>query len=146
VTEIRRSIEISAPVANVFGFAADWENWPKFFEGVFEFSPTTEITRGNGASYAYKAKMLGINVAVETAISEFVENEGWIGTAVKGLPHRTQWIFEPRAQQTMFTYVLSYRLPIPLIGWIFDRFFVRPAWEKIVERSLGNLKLLVEKI
>jgi uncharacterized membrane protein len=146
MTVIKRSLGIEAPVANVFDFAADWENWPKFFEGVSDFNPTTDITRGNGASYAYKAKMFGMNVSVETTISEFVENEGWIGTAVKGLPHRTQWMFKPRDQQTMFTYVLSYRLPIPLIGWIIDRFFVRPAWEKIVERSLRNLKLLVEKV
>jgi uncharacterized membrane protein len=144
LTEVRKSVEIVAPIAGVFSFAADWENWTRFFEGVSDFRPVTEITRGNGAIYAYKAKVLGLKMSVETAISDYVENEGWVGTSVRGLPHQTQWVFEYDGDKTTLTYVLGYRLPVPLVGSILDRLFVKPAWERIIEDSLKNLKSIME--
>jgi len=137
---------ISAPIEAVFRYASNWRNWPSFFEGVSDFKPTTATTRGNGARYAYKAKMLGIKASVETEITEFIENGGWVGIAAGGIPHRTQWIFESASGQTRFTFVQTYRIPIPVFGALLDRLFVRPAWEKIVERSLANLKALTENI
>jgi uncharacterized membrane protein len=140
MTHIKRSIEINAPVEKVFQYAADWQNWPKFFVGVYEFQPTTEITRGSGARYAYKAEMLGMKAPVETEIQDFVENEGWTGIATKGVKHKTQWLFEPIEGGTKFTYGVSYQMPVPLIGGILDKLFMKPAWVKIVEDSLQNLK------
>lgn len=144
MTEIKRSVEIDALVVEVFRFAADWQNWPKFFEAVSEFKPTTELTRGNGARFAYKAKLLGIKAPVETEIRDFVENEGWTGVSVKGMEHKTQWVFAQENSKTRFTYVLSYRLPLPVLGGVLDALFVKPAWERIIENSLLNLKGLME--
>jgi uncharacterized membrane protein len=144
MTYIERSIDIDAPVETVFQYAADWQNWPKFFEGVHDFQPTTEITRGTGARYAYKAEMLGMKVPVETEIQGFVENEGWTGEATKGMKHRTHWVFERMGNKTRFTYGLSYKLPVPIVGGILDNLIMKPAWEKIIEDSLENLKNLTE--
>jgi hypothetical protein len=113
-----------------------WEEW---FEGVTDFSPVTETKKGNGTRYAYKAKMMGLSVKVETEIHDFVADKGWTGKATKGMPHQTKWIFEENIQGTMVTYVLEYKLSIPLLGPIFDRFFMKPQWEKLLEKSLQNL-------
>ena len=64
MTYIERCIEIDAPVEKVFQYASDWNNWPEFFEGVFDFKPTTENQRGNGSRFAYKAKLLGMKAHV----------------------------------------------------------------------------------
>ena len=53
--KIEASVEIDALVADVFSFASDWQRWESWWEGVSKFRPTTEITRGNGTRYAYKA-------------------------------------------------------------------------------------------
>ena len=144
MTAIERSIDINAPREKVFQFAADWQNWPTFFKGVSDFRPTTETTRGNGARYAYKAKMLGVKSTVETEIHDFVENEGWTGRATKGMEHETRWVFEEVNGQTRFTYGLTYDLPVPLLGGLLDSLLMKPAWEKFVEESLQNLKELTE--
>ena len=144
MTCIEQSIEINAPVAKVFQFAADWQNWPRFFEGVSDFRPTTEVTRGTGARYAYKAAMLGMKTPVETEIQDFVENQGWTGVSVKGVKAETRWVFEQVGGKTRFTYSLSYRLPVPVLGPLLDGLFMKPAWEKIIANSLRNLKELVE--
>jgi uncharacterized membrane protein len=144
MTDIERSIEINARVEKVFQYAADWQNWPKFFEGVSDFRPTTETTRGTGARYAYRVEMLGMKTAVETEIQDFVENGGWTGTATKGMKHKTRWVFEGDNGKTKFTYGLTYDLPVPILGGVDDALFMKPAWEKIIENSLQNLKRLVE--
>jgi len=92
MTEIKRSIIIEAPVDKVFAYASDYQKWPEFFEGVSDFKPITETTRGNGTKYIYKAKALGIMATVGTEIQQFKENEGWVGKSFKGIEHQTQWI------------------------------------------------------
>ena len=57
---IEASVEIQAPVADVFAFASDWQRWEDWWEGVSQFRPTTEVTRGNGTRYAYKAWIAGM--------------------------------------------------------------------------------------
>jgi uncharacterized membrane protein len=139
MTRIEKSIIIDKPVDEVFAYASDWEKWSDWFEGVSDFKPVTEITRGNGARYAYKAKMMGLNVKVETEIQNFGINKGWTGIGTKGVPTRTQWIFEKLETGTRFTYVLEYKLPFPLLSSLFDKYIMKPQWVKIIEKSLQNL-------
>lgn len=145
MTEIKRSIKINAPVEKVFKYASDYQKWPEFYEGVSDVKPTTETNRGNGAKFIYKVKMLGMKASVGTEITEFKENEGWIGNSFKGLEHKTQWIFKKSNSNTEFTHGLSYILPWYMGGRFFDKKFVQQAWIKIIENSLQNLKKIMEK-
>jgi hypothetical protein len=96
MTRIAESAEVRAPVAEVFEFASDWRRWEEWWLGVSDFQPATEVTRGNGTRYAYKAWVAGVSVHLETEIQDFVENAGWRGVATKGLAHQTQWVFEAK--------------------------------------------------
>jgi len=137
---IEASVEIDAPLEEVFAFASDWRRWDDWWEGVSGFRPTTEITRGNGARYAYKAWIAGMTFDLETEIHDFLENAGWRGIAAKGPPHRTQWVFETKGGGTRLTYILEYELPWPVLGSILDFLLMRPGWKRMLNRSLGNLK------
>ena len=144
MTEIKRSIIIEAPVNVVFEYASDYKKWPEFFEGVSDFKPITTITRGTGSKYIYKAKALGMNVTVGTEVQQFKENEGWIGKSFKGLEHQTQWIFEKSNGNARFTFIQHYKLPFYLGGKLIDKMFAEPAWMKIIDNSLHNLKRIME--
>ena len=140
MTKLEHSIVIEAPIKEVFTYASDYQKWNEWFEGVSPFIPTTEITRGNGAKYKYKAKFLGATTTLETEIHDFVENVGWRGAAVKGMEHETYWNFEEiGSNTTKFTYGLEYKLPIPIIGFILDSILMQPQWNKIIKKSLQNL-------
>jgi hypothetical protein len=141
---IEASVEIDAPVADVFTFASDWRRWQDWWEGVSKFRPITEVTRGNGARYAYKAWIAGMTLNLETEIHEFRENVGWIGVATKGPPHRTQWVFEAMRDKTRLTYILEYDFPWPFLGPILDSLLMRPRWQRMLEHSLRNLMLHFE--
>jgi uncharacterized membrane protein len=140
MTRLEASVEVNAPIEEVFAFASDWRHWEDWWEGVSSFKPTTELTRGNGTRYAYKAWMAGLTVNLETEIHDFQENVGWRGVVSKGMPHRTQWLFVAKGDTTGLTYILEYELPVPLLGALVDSLLMRPGWRGRLERSLRNLK------
>jgi hypothetical protein len=140
MARIECSTLINAPLPAVFNYASAWQKWSDWFEGVSDFKPVDTVTSGNGARYAYKARMMGISVNVEIEIQDFINNHGWNGVSTKGMPHRTQWIFENQGEHTKFTYILEYQLPVPLIGSFLDSHFMQPQWERIINKSLDNLK------
>ena len=139
MVRVEHSVVIEATVDQVFNYAADYQKWPEWYEGVSDVKPTTVVSRGNGARYAYKVRVLSVSVTVETEIHDFVQNQGWTGLSTKGIPHRTTWIFEPIGSNTRFTHAVEGHIPIPLLGSIFDSLFLRPQWVKIVQSSLNNL-------
>jgi hypothetical protein len=145
MTEIKRSIIINDPVKNVFKYASDYQKWAEWYEGVSNFQPITETSYGNGTKYIYKAKLFGINATVGTKITEFKENEGWIGKSFKGFAHRTEWVFKISNGNTEFTHGLQYEVPWYMGGNFSDKTFLQPAWIKIVENSLQNLKRIMEE-
>jgi len=145
MARIENSIVISVPVEKVFSYASDYQKWEDWFEGVSDFKPTTKTTRGNGTRYAYKARMMGLSIGIETEIQNFEENKGWEGSATKGMPHQTFWNFETVDSGTKMTYGLEYSIEVPFIGNWLDTTFMKPQWNKIIRNSLGNLKQKLEK-
>ncbi len=137
---LEHTVIIPLPLDQVFAYAADYRTWPEWFVGLSDVRPTTTTREGNGTRYAYKVRMMSVTAGVETEIREFERNVGWIGVGVRGLPHRTRWHFESLGEGTRFTYGLEGRVPVPLIGPLLDSWFMRPQWDKIVGRSLQNLR------
>ena len=136
--KVEHTIIIDASVQEVFSYASDWQYWTDWFIGFADCSPVTEIKRGNGAIYDYKMWILGMPFKCQTEIHNFVENKGWSGHRVKGVPHKTTWIFEDLEGRTKFTYIAEYSIPI--IGPIFYLLFTNPAWRRILRKSLENFK------
>ena len=138
---IEQTVFIRAPVQVVFGLASDWQRWEEWFVGVGGYKPITETTKGNGTRYAYTASMLGIQSRFETEITEFRENEGWVGVGTKAIPHRSIWVFAETSEGTEFTYAIEYRLPF-LIGALFEPLLKR-QWRRIIQESVLNFERLV---
>ena len=145
MTKVETSIDIRAPLAEVFAYASDYRKWEEWWEGVSDFEPTTELTRGNGTRYAYKAWIAGITLNLETEIHDFAENVGWTDMVIKGPPHRTQWVFEGHDDVTRLTYILEYTLPVPVLGPLLDSLLMRPGWRRRLKKSLRNLKVFFER-
>jgi hypothetical protein len=135
-----RSIIIEAPIHEVFKYASDWRYWPDWYDGFTDVSPVTEVERGNGAIYAYKMRVLGIPFKAQTEVHNFVENKGWSGHRVRGVPHKTTYIFEDLNPHTRFTTIIYYSLPIPILGPALCSLLLNRAWRRILEKSLNNLK------
>ena len=105
---LERSIIIEAPIHEVFEYAADWHYWPDWYDGFTDVSPITEIERGNGAVYSYKMWILGLPFKAQTEVHNFVENKGWSGRRVRGVPHKTTYVLEDLKPHTRFTTTVYY--------------------------------------
>jgi uncharacterized membrane protein len=125
----------------VFDFVvSEWQDKMSFFEGIYDWRRLTEQRMSDGFQIAYKAKILGVESEIEMKVSNFVENEGWIATSTKGPQCKGKWSFARVNGNTRFTYTLEYKLPIPIVGGIMDALLVKRSWEKIIDKSLRNLK------
>ena len=140
MTRVEGRTIVDATVDQVFAYASDWTHWSEWFQGVSNFKPLTEVERGNGARYSYRASLLGFQAPVETEIAEFRENQGWKGIGHGSIPHTTFWLFESVGTKTRFTYVQEYRIPIPLIGTLLDTILLKRQWHNIIQSSLANLR------
>lgn len=139
MTRVEDTIVVPAPIREVFQYASDWQTWEHWFDGVSRFRPTSEITRGDGASYSYTARVFGIPSSVETEIRDFVEDKGWKGTARKGMAHTTTWAFESIGERTRVTCALEFHVSAPVFGALLDS-FLRYRWRQILDASLKNLR------
>ena len=140
MTRIEHSVVIQAPIEQVFSYAADYQKWSEWYDGVSGVKTTTATTKGDNARYSYRVRVIGLSVGVETEIHDFEQNRGWIGVATKGVPHRTAWIFESVGSATRFTHVVEGHVPVPLVGSLIDSLFLKPQWDRIVKNSLNNLR------
>jgi len=145
MTKIEASLEINKPVKEVFAYASDWKHWDKWREGPSGLKPVTKIERGNGARYAYRASIAFMKFNLETEIHYFKENMGWQGIVQKGFPHKMNWVFESRGVKTRVTHVLEYSPPFNLIGPLLDFFILKPNLQRMIEKSLSNLKVQLEE-
>lgn len=139
MTKIAHSTIVNAPVEKVFEYASDWSKWEEWFVGVYNFEPISEIKKGNGLKIRYEAKMMMFKSKVEAEIYDYVENEGFKGVGIKGMPYTSFWSFEEMEGTTKFTYGLEYSLSTPVIGPVLNSLFVKPQWDKIVRVSVQNL-------
>jgi uncharacterized membrane protein len=144
MTKVEASVEINRPVRDVFAYASDWRHWEEWREGLYDLKPTTENDKGNNARYAYKALVAGLKFNLETEIHYYKENVGWQGIVRKGLPHKMQWVFDNKASKTVATYIIEYSPPWFLIGPLLDFFILKPSWQRMLEKSLNNLKIRLE--
>ena len=91
-------------------------------------------------------KMMGLSVAMETEIRDFVPDKGWNGISTKVMPHKTHCNIEPVKVWTEFTNGQEYKLPIPLIRFLLDAWILKPQLIKIINKSLQNLKLKLDLV
>jgi uncharacterized membrane protein len=145
MTKVEASIEINKQVKEVFAYASDWKHWDEWREGPSGLKPVTKIERGNNARYTYRASIAFMKFNLETEVHYFKENVGWQGIVHKGFPHKMNWVFESRGGKTKVTHVLEYSPPFFLIGPLLDIFILKPNLQRMLEKSLSNLKVHLEE-
>jgi hypothetical protein len=143
---LERTVEIRAPVETVFGFVvAEWESGMSFWQGgVYKWTPLSEAPMGDGFRVSYVARMLGVGFHIEMEVQDFVRHEGWLAVSRKGPSAEGRWRFVSYDGRTSFTYGLSYDLPLPLLGPLMDKLLMRRLWSRAIDRSLANLKRVIE--
>jgi len=145
MAKIEKSIVIDAPVSEVFALVNDWHNVLDYMASFTKFEPTTEKEEGDGSRFAYALKAAGMEMKGELEISGWQRDKGWRMTSVEGMKTKVQWLFEPVTENSSrVTFITEYEVPGSFLGAIADKLVVERANEANAEKSLQNIKRLVE--
>ena len=140
---VRRSIEIAAPVAQVFDYVADprhlLEIWPNMVE-ITNVAPHPD--GGTGFDWVYK--MAGVKVRGHSEDVEFVRNQCVVSRSEAGIPNTFRWRYDDKDGATALTLEVDYEPPRSVFGRL-----ARPFLDRINRRDaetlLKNLKTRMER-
>jgi uncharacterized membrane protein len=137
MARIEKSTIVELPVEKVYKFCSDVEGYTKFMEGAKEITVTGE------KSSHWKMEMAGREVEFDNEMTEIIENKKLAWKSGGDFAAKGSWVFEPVDNGTKLSMVMDYEIP-GILGKIFDKVKVSKDMEKNVEKSLQNLKNLLE--
>jgi uncharacterized membrane protein len=140
--KVETTVQINKPVEEVFEFAANAENGPKWQEGL---DSVTDITGGQeaGARYTEVRKFLGKDMKTVMETIEIVPNVKWVGKVIEGpVPYQVTVLYEAVSGGTKMTTHVEAE---PKGFFKVAQGAVQGQLEKSLEESGHNLKLLLEE-
>jgi hypothetical protein len=144
VFDIRVSRVVSAPLPEAFGYVCDLENDPDWWTGVVAVRRTSRATRGAGATYWQRNRLLGLRFPMDIEITEWDEGRRMSFRSVSRTlaPFEATYLFEPVPGGTRVTMLgragAEGRL-FRLLGALFRRYLRRLA-----ETNFDNLKRVLD--
>ena len=99
----RQSIHIEAPVANVFDFFTDPNNWREVEPEQIAFKDVRLTQEGVGTHYTWAAKIAGFPLEGFDVFTEFVPNQRITDTSSSSLEGTWTYMFEPEGSGTKLT-------------------------------------------
>jgi uncharacterized membrane protein len=143
---VEHSIEINAPVENVFGMVAhhperqaEW--WPPI-ELQERVSPApTKI--GSVSRYVYN--MMGVKIKGEHEVLAMTDNEYLKVKTISGIDSTFEFIFQPKNNITDLTIRVDYKLPGSVLGQLLNKLVIEQKNDSDLREGLANLKAIVER-
>ena len=141
--KIRKSIEINAPVSEVFAFMASPEHLPEIWPSMMEVS-NIEIQPDGKASYDWVYKMAGVRFDGHSETIEHERDRLVVVENEKGIRSKFRWSYEGRDDATRLTMEVDYEVPGAVLGKLADP-FIRKLNEREADTMLANLKTRLEE-
>ena len=142
MVELKRHIEINAPVEKVFDFIEEPENLLEIWPSMQEVRNVKELPEG-GRTYDWTYKMAGIKFKGSSKTLEFIDNERAVVVSEKGIPSKFIWEYHPSKEGTSLDVRLEYEIPVPVLGKLAEK-VVRKINDNEADALLSNLKAVME--
>lgn len=143
MTTLERSIIIDATAAAIDAVALDGNRLPEWYAGMQE-AKSDGIYPVVGGTVATVYKAAGINFKIKIISLELVRGQK-IKLKMEGMITGTnEWIYTPEGDKTRVTVILDYEMPGGGIGQAINKLIVEKMNAENLEKSLANLKTVVE--
>ncbi len=143
MTVLERTIFIQAPWDTVDSVALDPWRLPEWYAGVHEVQPDGVFPEPGGAvKMAYKAAGVSFDVTMTTL--ELVRGQYVLYQLAGMITGTTRWSHTPEGNGTWLTARFEYEVPGGGLGKVIDRLLLERMNAENLEKSLENLKALVE--
>jgi len=138
---INTSINIQAPVEEVFAYVTDPMNLPEWLVGLVEVKDVTGA--GVGQRHHWTYNMIGMPLRGETTISEHVPNERWVTDGKGGITSSFAFTFAPHESGTKLDLSIDYTIPVPVLGKLAEKLVLK-RHQRDADASMENLKERLE--
>ena len=137
---LARSIRISAPLEEVFGYVSDFRNVLSFVPYLTAFKPESDRPYGLGSRFAWEANVRGFPLTANFEVTEFDRPFQMAARTLSGPDSTCRWTFEPCSEGTLATLETTIVLPkLPLVKLVGRLFFEREIAASM-EASLRSLR------
>jgi uncharacterized protein YndB with AHSA1/START domain len=145
VTRIERSINIDAPPSVVFDRLTDWANL-QGWSTITEEHNGSDRCSGRGEEFTQKVRVAGLPLHTHWRVSAYdpPRQIAYEVTARAGGHMTMAQSIRPTDGGSTVEFHIDYHLPGGLLGGVVDLLLARRRSEGEAERSLGNLKQLLE--
>jgi carbon monoxide dehydrogenase subunit G len=144
VTTLERSVVIKATPETIDAVATDPNRLPEWYAGVQEAKSDGKYPQVGGAvETVYKA--VGINFKIKMTSMEYVQGQSMRINMEGMIAGTTRWAYQPEDDGTRLTATFEYELPGGGLGQAVNKLMVEKMNAENLEKSLENLKALVEK-
>lgn len=141
--QIRKSIEIKAPVERVFEFLTTPNNFLSIWPSMVEVSNVVRRADGYN-SFDWVYKMAGLRFKGHAEPKKIETNKYVEMRNESGIPSTFRWLYEPRGTATYLTVEVDYEAPAPVIGKLAEA-IVAKINERELEALLANAKSVLEQ-
>lgn len=140
---IEKSVLIDAPVEKVFAYYAESENLPEIWPSLLEVKDVQRAPEGWVKHFKWRYKMAGMTFDGSSEVVLHEKNKRIVTEVKGGIESTIDNTFHDEGGKTRVTYSTRYRVPIPLLGRVAERYLAKSN-EHEIEVILANLKVRVE--
>ncbi|MFC1994133.1 SRPBCC family protein [Chloroflexota bacterium] len=141
MARVEKSITINAPLEKVFGYISETTNLPEIWPSLIDIKDMHWTVNGRWFRWAYK--MAGMLFEGTAEDSEHTVNKRIMTNTKGGLNSTIAWIFESENGSTKVTFIVDYKIPVPLLGKLAD-IIVKRINDHEGDLLMANLKVRVE--
>jgi uncharacterized membrane protein len=143
MTTLERSIVIKATTEAIDAVTLDGNRLPEWYTGMQE-ARADDLYPKVGGSVETTYRAAGINFKVKITSVELVPGQS-ITLKMEGMiTGANRWVYQPEGEATRVTASLDYEMPGGGLGQALNKLVVEKMNTENLEKSLSNLKVLVE--
>jgi uncharacterized membrane protein len=140
---IETSILIDAPLDRVFAYYCEPENLPEIWPSLLEVKDVQRDADGYATHFRWVYKMAGMRFEGSSVVTAFEKDRMYTTEGKGGIESTIDTFFEEQDGKTLVRESTRYRVPVPLLGRVAERFLAKSN-EHEVETIHKNLKARME--
>ncbi len=138
---VHKSIEIKAPLKEVYDYIDNPETNPEWLMSMVEVHNITGS--GVGRHFDWTYKMAGIPLKGESTCTEDIPEKHIVVKTKGGVESTWTFDLEPRKNYTVLNLDIDYRIPVPVLGKLAEKILLKRN-EREAEMDLMNIKEKLE--
>jgi uncharacterized membrane protein len=141
MAKVERTVTINAPVEKVFSYIADPTKELEFIQGMTDIRKVKGL--GEGMTYEWTYKMLGISQKGSSEVTEYKSNERYVSKSSGGIVSTWTYTFTSEAGGTKMFLCVEFSVPMPILGKFAEHVVLKQT-ERETDLAMATLKDRIE--